>query len=57
MLITDYNQAVQEGNIELFPCAYLHNYRRVENDPLDDLNLLHLYPFRDIMEVQKKCLD
>lgn len=36
MLITDYNQAVQEGNIELFPCAYLHNYRRVENDPLDE---------------------
>jgi len=35
-LITDYNQAVQEGNIELFPCAYLHNYRRVENDPLDE---------------------
>ena len=36
MLISDYNQAVQEGNIELFPCAYLHNYRRVENDPLDE---------------------
>ena len=35
MLITDYNQAVQEGNIELFPCAYLHNYRRKQNDPLD----------------------
>lgn len=37
MLITDYNQSVQEGNIELFPCAYLHNYRRVENDPLDEV--------------------
>lgn len=36
MLITDYNQAVQEGNIELFPCAYLHNYRRAEKDPLDE---------------------
>ncbi len=36
MLITDYNQAVQEGKIELFPCAYLHNYRRTENDPLDE---------------------
>ena len=35
MLNTDYNQAVQEGNIELFPCAYLHNYRRILNDPLD----------------------
>ncbi len=35
-LITDYNQAVQEGNIGLSPCAYLHNYRRIENDPLDE---------------------
>ena len=35
-LITDYNQAVQEGNIDLYPCAYLHNYRRVNNDPLDE---------------------
>lgn len=37
MLITDYNQAVQEGNIDLYPCAYLHNYRRIINDPLDEL--------------------
>lgn len=36
MLIKDYNQAAQEGNMELYPCAYLHNYRRVENDPLDE---------------------
>ncbi len=36
MLIKDYNQAVQEGNIDLHPCAYLHNYRRVDNDPLDE---------------------
>lgn len=36
-LITDYNQAVQEGEIELYPCAYLHNYRRVANDPLDEI--------------------
>lgn len=35
MLIKDYNQSVQEADIELFPCAYLHNYRRRENDPLD----------------------
>ncbi|MDO4317885.1 MAG: DUF2075 domain-containing protein [Lachnospiraceae bacterium] len=35
-LITDYNQSVQEGNIHLHPCAYLHNYRRKENDPLDE---------------------
>lgn len=36
MLITDYNQAVQEGRIGLFPCAYLHNYRRRADDPLDE---------------------
>lgn len=36
MLIADYNQAVLAGNIELSPCAYLHNYRRVQNDPLDE---------------------
>lgn len=35
MLITDYNQAVQDGNIDLHPCAFLHNYRRIANDPLD----------------------
>ncbi len=37
MLITDYNQTVQEKEIQLFPCAYLHNYRRKENDPLDEV--------------------
>lgn len=35
MLIRDYNQSVQDGNISLFPCAYLHNYRRKKPDPLD----------------------
>ena len=35
MLLRDYNQSVQEGNIILFPCAYLHNYRRRQPDPLD----------------------
>lgn len=35
MLIKDYNQAVQEGDIGLYPCAYLHNYRRTNNDPID----------------------
>lgn len=35
MLIKDYNQSVQDAEIELFPCSYLHNYRRQENDPLD----------------------
>ncbi len=36
MQIQDYNQAVQDGNIRLFPCAYLHNYRRQSHDPLDE---------------------
>ena len=35
-LITDYNQSVQEKEIHLWPCAYLHNYRRKEKDPLDE---------------------
>lgn len=35
MLINDYNQTVQNDNIILSPCSYLHNYRRQENDPLD----------------------
>ena len=34
-LIRDYNEYVQDSEIGLFPCAYLHNYPRVENDPLD----------------------
>jgi len=36
MLIKDYNQSVQKDNIILSPCSYLHNYRRQENDPLDE---------------------
>lgn len=35
MLIKDYNQTVQDSEIELFPCAYLHNYRRENYDVLD----------------------
>ena len=35
MLIKDYNQAVQTNDILLWPCAYLHNYRRKPDDPLD----------------------
>lgn len=34
-LIKDYNEFVQDEEIKLHPCAYLHNYPRVENDPLD----------------------
>ena len=35
MLISDYNASVQEGMVSIFPCAYLHNYRRHKPDPLD----------------------
>lgn len=39
-LIKDYNQNVQEDSIELYPCAYLHNYIDTgEGDPLTD----HIY--------------
>lgn len=34
-LIRDYNEYVQDNEIGLYPCAYLHNYPRKENDPLD----------------------
>lgn len=35
-LIIDYNSAVQDRKIKLMPCAFLHNYIRKDNDPLDD---------------------
>lgn len=36
-LIEDYNESAQEGKIILHPCAYLHNYIKVnENDPILD---------------------
>ncbi|MGG0668640.1 DUF2075 domain-containing protein [Sporosarcina koreensis] len=33
-LIEDFNENVQEKEIQLKPCAYLHNYRKTEDDPL-----------------------
>lgn len=35
-MIRDYNEHVQNTDVGLWPCAYLHNYLRVEDDPLDD---------------------
>ncbi|SUJ10892.1 Uncharacterized conserved protein [Sporosarcina pasteurii] len=35
-LIEDFNENVQEQEIKLKPCAYLHNYRKVKEDPLTD---------------------
>lgn len=34
-LIRDYNETVQNDYIQIEPCAYLHNYVRRDNDPLD----------------------
>lgn len=33
-LIADYNTYVQDKNVKLAPCAYLHNYLKKERDPL-----------------------
>ena len=35
-LILDYNAIVQDKDIKLAPCTFLHNYIRRDNDPLDD---------------------
>jgi len=34
-LIKDYNATVQDMCVNVEPCAYLHNYLRVNNDPID----------------------
>lgn len=36
MLIRDYNASVEEQNIEVVPCAYLHNYDLAPSDPIND---------------------
>lgn len=33
-LIEDYNENVQDNQMELYPCAYLHNYIKVDDDPI-----------------------
>ncbi|WP_406533618.1 DNA/RNA helicase domain-containing protein [Methanobrevibacter sp.] len=35
-LIKNFNQTVEEDEIGLHPCAYLHNYDFIEEDPLTD---------------------
>jgi hypothetical protein len=35
-MIRDYNEYAQIEQVMLWPCAYLHNYLRSDNDPLDD---------------------
>ena len=34
-MIEDYNQIVQDDNVQLKPCAYLHNYMKTTDDPID----------------------
>ena len=38
-IIRDYNENVQEQNIALYPCSYLHNYIADEKDPILDERL------------------
>ena len=35
-MIRDYNEYAQINDVKLWPCAYLHNYLRSKDDPLDD---------------------
>ena len=35
-MIRDYNEYAQVKEVKLWPCAYLHNYLRRQDDPLDD---------------------
>jgi len=35
-MIRSYNEYAQKAAVQLWPCAYLHNYPRVDNDPLYD---------------------
>ena len=59
-LIEDYNDSVEKKNIQLHPCAYLHNYiKREENDPLENEiynNWLHkapAYARGDVIKLRK----
>ncbi len=35
-LLYDFNETVQKDDIDLHPCAYLHNYRKKDDDPILD---------------------
>ena len=57
-LIEDYNENVQEQYIDLQPCAYLHNYRKTDKDPLTDgyydfyLDLAPVYTKGDVAKLR-----
>lgn len=58
-LIKNFNQTVDEDEIGLYPCAYLHNYDFKENDPLKDeiyrpyYEEAPLYGQKDILKLRK----
>ena len=58
-LIKNFNETVEEDEIGLFPCAYLHNYDFKDDDPLtDDIYKIYydkapLYGKRDALKLRK----
>lgn len=58
-LIKNFNQTVDEDEIGLFPCAYLHNYDFGEDDPLKDeiykpyYDEAPLYGKRDVLKLRE----
>ena len=58
-LIKNFNQTVDEDEIGLFPCAYLHNYDFTQNDPLKDeiykpyYDEAPLYGKRDVLKLRE----
>ena len=58
-LIRNFNQTVDEDEICLFPCAYLHNYDFEEDDPLKDeiykpyYDEAPLYGKRDVLKLRE----
>lgn len=42
-LIEDFIEAVETENIIIVPCVFLHNYKIVENDPINDIKLYGEY--------------
>ena len=58
-LIKNFNETVEEEEIGLYPCAFLHNYDFKENDPLTDeiyrpyFEEAPLYGQKDILKLRK----
>lgn len=55
-MIRDYNEYAQAADVTLWPCAYLHNYLRTDDDPLDDpiyADYLHDAPAFTMGDVRK----